>query len=481
MKGNSLVKSLIKSTLIMGSSSVSNIIFGIIRMKAAALVLGPVGVGAIGLLQNALMFASVFFSMGMDTAGTQRVSKQQVENGDASSAIFAIILITPILAAFGAVTYLISYKVIDVWLFGDSSLDGIDIQWVALGIFCSIGSLGSVGILNGLRKVPYLAAQKIVASALTTFVCLMALLFLNANQAVVVFAISLPITMLMMGVFFLYRIRALRGAREVHFNETLREAPKLVSLGSKFMLGAATGLAGHFLVRSAVLTHLDETNLGYFEAAWTISLTYIGFLLGAMVTEYYPRLTAVVENDEQVDHLVNTQTQLAINLVGPVLVIGMGFAPVIISLLYSKGFNAASELFRLLVLGDLVKTCAWPIAFILMSQGRGFAFFLAEFAGACVFVGASHLFLNVSGLSGVGYAYISMYLFYFPIVFLLAKQKTNFRFSADTLIGISITATMLIFTYLIGSETELAGMIAALICFGLLSIKAYKFLTSTRA
>ena len=66
---------------------------------------------------------------------------------------------------------------------------------------------------------------------------------------------------------------------------------------------------------------LSAESLGYFQAAWAISMTYIGFVLSAMGTDYYPRLTQTIHDRIKVNRLVNEQTEVAILLAGPVLTI----------------------------------------------------------------------------------------------------------------------------------------------------------------
>ncbi len=82
-------------------------------------------------------------------------------------------------------------------------------------------------------------------------------------------------------------------------------------------------------------------------------MTYIGFVLGAMGTDYYPRLTAVIHDHTSVNRIVNEQTEVALLLATPVLLAMLGLAPWVITLLYSDQFGEAVETLRWQVLGDL--------------------------------------------------------------------------------------------------------------------------------
>jgi len=69
----------------MGASSVLNVVFGVLKMKVAALLLGPAGVGLIGIYQNLLQTAATVASLGVGTAGTRQIAAAQ-GRGDAAAA-----------------------------------------------------------------------------------------------------------------------------------------------------------------------------------------------------------------------------------------------------------------------------------------------------------------------------------------------------------------------------------------------------------
>ena len=98
-------------------------------------------------------------------------------------------------------------------------------------------------------------------------------------------------------------------------------------------------------------------------------MTYIGFVLGAMATDYYPRLTAVINDHAQASKLVNEQTEMALLLAGPVLLAMITFAPWVIHLLYAASFTPAAEVLRWQVLGDILKVASWPMGFVLAGAG----------------------------------------------------------------------------------------------------------------
>ena len=63
----------------------------------------------------------------------------------------------------------------------------------------------------------------------------------------------------------------------------------MAKLGAAFMLGGLATAATLLLVRGHISQELGLDAAGYLAAAWGITMTYVGFLLGAMGADYYPR------------------------------------------------------------------------------------------------------------------------------------------------------------------------------------------------
>ena len=70
-------------------------------------------------------------------------------------------------------------------------------------------------------------------------------------------------------------------------------------------------------------------------------MTYVGFLLGAMGADYYPRLTEVIHDKVAAVRLMNEQAQLGLAIGGPVLLLLVGLAPWVISLLILQRFRSS--------------------------------------------------------------------------------------------------------------------------------------------
>jgi PST family polysaccharide transporter len=199
------------------------------------------------------------------------------------------------------------------------------------------------------------------------------------------------------------------------------------------MVAGLAGTVGQLVVRVLVQRDLGVEALGHFHAAWAISMTYIGFVLGAMGTDYYPRLVAVVGDPAAVNRLVNEQVEVALLLAAPILLVMLGLAPWVIEALYSSLFNDAVEILRWQVLGDVLKIASWPLGYILVASGAGKTFMAVEWLAMGAFVALTFALLPAVGLLATGISFLAMYALLLAVVWGLARWRTGFRFSNNSL------------------------------------------------
>ena len=121
------------------------------------------------------------------------------------------------------------------------------------------------------------------------------------------------------------------------------------------MMGAA------YAVRMMVIRMASLEAAGYYQAAWTLGGLYVGFILQAMGTDFYPRLTAVAQDNDLCNRLVNEQTHISLLLAGPGVLATLVFTPFITTLFYSSDFHAAVEVLRWICLGTALRVITWPM------------------------------------------------------------------------------------------------------------------------
>ena len=425
MSEQSSRRQILRSSAIIGGSSVINIAIGLLRMKVVALLLGPAGVGLIGILQNLMVTASTISALGVGNVGTRQIAEAngRGDQADIDAARRALFWGTLFLALLGAVGFWLLRDVLASWMLDDATGGGM-LGWLAVGVALTVATGSQKALLNGMRRIGDIARVSVFSSLLSSLLGIPLILWLG-SEGIVWFILATPLASFVISHVYVARMPKIKSGPTSLWRMT-GQWSTLIRLGSAFMLAGMVVLLGLLAVRTLVQNELGTEQLGYFQAAWTISMTYIGFVLGAMGTDYYPRLTAVIHDHEQVNQLVNEQTEVAILLSGPVLLGMLALAPWVIELLYSAEFAPAATVLRWQILGDLFKILSWPLGFIVLAQGAGRTFVLTESIAMLIFFITTWVLLPVFGIEATGVSFFLMYLLYLPLVFWVVRRRVGF-------------------------------------------------------
>ena len=143
-------------------------------------------------------------------------------------------------------------------------------------------------------------------------------------------------------------------------------------------------------------------------------------------TDYYPRLIEVIHDKVAAVQLMNDQTQLGLAISGPVLLLLIGLAPWVITLLYSAKFDPAVTLLQWQTVGNVFKIASSALGFSIVAAGRAKTFFFVELSFNIVFLGMVFVFMPHFGLEATAYAFVLGYLVHMIMVYLLARRTLRF-------------------------------------------------------
>jgi PST family polysaccharide transporter len=474
---SSSYRQILKSTSIIGGASVINILIGLLRIKVVAVVLGPSGVGLVALLQQVMTTASTIAGMGMSSAGTRQIAEAvgREDQVNIAAARRALLWATMLLSLVGAVFLWLFRVPLSSLILNDVNKADL-VGWLAVGVALSVAAGSQTALLNGLRRIGDLAMITVLSALVATLVAVPAMLVWG-EKSIIVLVLATPITSFIFGHLYVARLPR-DHATPLTIVDLTPQWSALVKLGMALMLASLVTVGGQLIVSTMVNKELGAESLGYFSASWTISVTYISFVLGAMGTDYYPRLTAAIHDKAAANKLVNEQTEVALLLAGPVLIAMMGLAPWIIELLYAQAFAPAAEILRWQIMGNILKIISWPLGFILLASAAGKTFILTESIGIGVFVLGVALGLPVFGVTATGMAFIALYLIYLPLVWWLGGRLIGFRWSRAVIFQAMLVISTALLVACIANWSELAAVVVSLAVTMILSALALIRLTT---
>ncbi len=417
-------RGLIRSMLVIGLAQAVNILISIVRMKLLAVLLGPTGLGLLSIYNNLQDTVAQSAGLGMGSSGVREIAGARGEEATLSRVrrvLYVAHLVQGTLAMFAV--WLLRVP-ISTWLFGDAAR-ATEVGLVGIAILLTLLGSAQTALLQGLRRIGDLGRVTVIGALAATVAGVLAVWTWD-EDGLIWFLLVQPLAMLLVAVYFTRRLPEPSPERLTPLVFWQVWKP-MARLGVAFMLAGLATTATLLLVRGRISQELGLEAAGQFAAAWGITITYVGFLLSAMAGDYYPRLTEIIRDRAASIRLMNDQAQLVLAIGGPVLLLLIGWAPWVITLLYSEEFGPAVALLQWQTAGNVFKLASWTLSFSVVAAARAKTFFLMELSFNIVFLGLVLTLLPSTGLRITAIAFFLGYAVYLITAYLVVRHLHAFR------------------------------------------------------
>ncbi len=464
---------ILKSSAIIGGSTVINMVLAIVRGKAVAMLLGPAGIGFWGMYQGLADVTRSLAGLGINSSGVRQIA-EAVGTGDSKRVAHTVTTLRRVAfysGALGALLLLVFSKPIARYSFGDDQHTWA-VAWLALAVFFADVSAGQGALIQGMRRIADLARMNVLSAIYGTVFSILIVYWRGAAGLA-------PSLVCVAGMSILtswwYARKIKVEPVQVTARDMAEEAGSLIKLGVVFMASALLPMAATQLIRVIIIRKLGGESAGYYQAAWALGGYYIGFILQAMGADFFPRLTAVAKDNRECNRLVNEQTEVGLLMACPGILAALAFAPPVMTLFYSKQFGESAEIFRWICLGMLMRVLVWPMGFIIVAKGERKLFLWTELLSNGGFVAFAWLGVQLRGLQGAGIGFFALYVCHFTIIYLIIRRLSGFRWSAASLqlalVFVPLVAVVFIVPYIL-SPIMAAGVGAAVtIPAGIFSVR----------
>ncbi len=420
---------ILKSSALVGGSSLVNICVGIVRTKAMAILLGPAGFGLFGIYNSVANITQTLAGMGVNSSGVRQIAEAASSGGDERVARTAAVLrlVSIFLGCVGAAFLIVFSKQVSAITFGNRG-NASDIALLSVVVFLMLVSAGQSALIQGVRRIADLARMNTLGAISATLFSI-PLVYYFREQGVVPALIAVAAMTLLASWWYSRKIKINSFAFDIA--AMWQETSGLLKLGFAFMSSGLMTMGVAYVVRLTILRKLGVEATGLYQAAWTLGGLYVGFILQAMGADFYPRLTATANDNYECNRLVNEQTEIGVLLAGPGVLATLTFAPLVLGIFYSAKFIEAVPILRWLSLGTVLQVITWPMGFIVIAKARQKLFFLCETAWAVVSLLLAWLCVIKFGLAGAGVAFFGSYIFHGLMMYVVARHLTDFRWSNE--------------------------------------------------
>jgi O-antigen/teichoic acid export membrane protein len=450
MSENNSHKQILKSTGLVGGSQIIIIIIGIARTKVLAVLLGPVGVGLAGLYQSIISLVSMATNFGISFSAVRDIAQAASTNDTTkiSSRITVLrrwLLFTGLL---GALTALVLCVPISIYTFGDSSY-AKPVAFLAISIFLGTISSGQLALLQGLRQLGSMAKANIIGAFIGLLIAVPVFWYWG-HEGIVPSILLASFTSLVLSWHFSRRIKTVPVS--LSLKETFHEGKQMVQLGFFTVITGFVDIGTMYLVRAYIANHAGIDGVGQFTAGWSISSMYISAIFTAMAADYFPRLSGVQSDAIKLKKMVNEQTEIAMLIAAPIIIMMIAFIKIVVHVFYSSKFGDTATILSWQLAGDFFKVLTWPMGFIFLVKGKGRQYVFTNIAWDVLYLLFVYIGWQFKGIEATGFAFALAYLVVLILSYALLKSLVGFSWSAQTLsyiylflplLGIACASTLL--------------------------------------
>ena len=439
------MKSVLRNTAILSSSSIVSIGCGLLVTKAYAVLIGPGGVGFMGLLQSLVGLAGLLAGIGI-SSGLVRLGARALER-DASREVAALRraswLLFWILGSLVAAILMLFRVSLSSWILGGPEYEW-SVVFMGLALLLTLAAELQIGTLNTYHRVSALARVNVLKSVLGAAASLAIVLTWGVAGVPAAIVANTAVG------WAVSRILLWRAVGRPSARPTREEVRNALAQLTRFLGPYTAGLLvsrGVLLVLPVLVLHeLGRDDVGFFRAAMLVSMSYLGFLMTAMSQDYFPRVSAAAENRERLVELVNQQHRLVMLVAVPVILAALALAPHIVPLIYSAEFGPTADILEWQLIGDIFRFSSWTMAFVILARSKTSTYFLTQLVGGALLFLSSWGAMRWFGLGGLGLGFLVTYVLYFGFVWYIIRREIGLVWSAENrfLLAYAVGAALLV-------------------------------------
>jgi len=442
----------LNATSLFGGVQVINIILRLIRSKAIALLIGPIGMGISNLLLTTMELINGLTNLGLERSAVKDISLANTNSN--SKSVAKTISILKKLVWLTITIGIILMIALSPWLsemaFGNKDYT-ISFIWISIALLFKQLSSSQLAILQGLRKLQYLAKANLLGNFIGLLITLPLYYFFRIDAIVP----AIIIATFMSFIFTYYYSQKLDIAPvAISRKEAVSEGKGMINLGVMLSLSSMITLLVAYIIRiyigsSNETEELGLIDVGLYSAGFVILNSYVGIIFNAMGTDYFPRLSEIANDIIKLRKTVLEQAIVAILLITPIIVVFLAFAPLIIVILYSNEFSPIVAMVTWGILGMIFKAVSWSMGYMIIAKGDSKVFIKTAIGFNAILLLINIVGYHYGGLEGIGISFFIYYIIHFITIRIITYYRYDFYFEKGFYKIFTFTVIMCLIAFLI--------------------------------
>lgn len=423
-----------------------------VKYKLVSVWLHASGVGLFGIYNTTVETIASLTDSGLRNTSVREIA-QAGQRRSGLDRIVAVVRSWSALIGFAAALLMVAAApVLAISIFGEV---GYWWQFALLSAATLCNSLlsGEKAIMQGLSRFKPLAKVAMYSSLAGLLVSIP--LFRWLGDAGILWSfVAYPVVGLAVTLCYRYRARTVYPPSR----KILAEGKEMVTLGGYMALALFAGNLAQTIFIAWLNREASTAEVGFYNAGSTLCIRYVGFVIGAIGMEFYPRLSAHIHSRKRVQLFVNHEIVLLMTALVPLLLSFLIFRGLIVRILYTEEFLVIIPFITVAVCHTVFRSSSAVISFTMVARGSGRIYLLVEsfdaFTGMLICMAGYKLF----GLVGIGYAFVLWFLLYLFLVTLVYVRVFGYRLGRGAVA--SVAAAILIVGAAAAAITFLPDVVA---------------------
>ncbi|MDE5796552.1 MAG: O-antigen translocase [Muribaculaceae bacterium] len=466
-KSSDIYRSILKGFSLFGSVQVLQIVVNLVRGKLVAIFLGPEGMGISALFTSASQTVQRFASLGLNLAIVKEVAAGKEDAGALGTALGVARQLIILTSLFGALVCVFGSRWLSQTTFHNTAMAPM-FMLLGVAVFLTIFYNGVLALLQGLHEVSRISKASLV-SALAGLLVGVPLYWWLGYDGIVPAMVLLALTMALFYTLALRKALRERQHQRIRFSWQSHRpiVVRIIGLGLILMISDLIG-SGCTYILNVFLNSVGNTDtVGLYQGANSLTTQYSGMVFSALALDYFPRLSAVVGDNDEMRSVVNRQIEMVGYIVTPIVCGLILTAPLVIELLLTSRFETVTPLMRWMGLGVMLKALMFPLGYIAFAKDNKKVFLWLEgITGNLLTLGMSVVGFLLFGLIGLGYGMVADCCLCFIIYYIVNRQLYNFRLDSRVMRGIALSTLLCTGTF---AASFLSSVLLSYVLMGIIA------------
>ncbi|MCX6921426.1 MAG: oligosaccharide flippase family protein [Verrucomicrobia bacterium] len=424
---------ILRSSALMGGAQVVTLATGFVRTKIVALLIGPSGVGLVGVLTAFNGNLTALAGWGLGTSGVRTIAGSS--NEEKAGKIAAVRRFGALLSWLGLLAMVLLFWPIG-WVTFKNSDYSTELFIAGMAIPLAIATSMWSALLQAHGQLKTLAKSQVISALLGLLVGLPLIYYFGSKGVAgsILLAAAVP-------AFITWRA-ARRHCPPTAMTASPQDIKPLIQLGGALMIVGLSAQVSAYVIRLVIIRHEGLAAAGYYQAAFAIAGSLPGFVFMAMSADFFPRIAAA-KDEIEAQYLTEKQIQAGLLLALPFIVALLTMGKLCIRLLYANTFDASIPLLTWMIWGVFLRLISWPMGYWMLARGSSSTVIVVEIVGNFILVLMPIVLMPIYGLAGAATGYFVSYVCHVIFMTIISCRRSGHWLGRQTLAWLAGAAAIL--------------------------------------